>query len=152
MSRFLPLIALALSAPAVAGPTFGLQTDYAATAPENSGPAGIGITGRVGYGIDVGVFKVVPELEISRFSDVWIPKLGGRLMVGAGIEPGIYGHLLLPMWRQIDPVRGWDAGATLDFTAAPMLDFGLHGGALVIDAPKAPQITPVFGLHASLSF
>ncbi len=145
-------LTLALSSPALAGPVIGLQTDYAVTTPENAGPDGLGITGRVGYGLDVGVLEVVPELEVSKFSDAWIPKLGGRVMIGKGVEPGLFGHVLLPMWRQAEPLRGFDAGATLDFTAAPMVDFGLHGGALVLDGVEARQVTPFFGVHASVSF
>jgi len=152
MNRVIPLIALAFSTPALAGPVVGLQTDYAATTEKTTGPNGLGLTGRVGYGFDVGVVEIIPELEVSWFPDTWIPKVGGRAMIGKGIEPGLFGHLLLPMWRQSDPIRGWDAGAVIDFTAAPMVDIGLHGGAMVLDSAENRQITPTFGVHASLSF
>jgi hypothetical protein len=107
----------------------------------------------VGYSADLGLVSVVPEVAVAKFSDIWIPKIGGRIQVGKVIEPGVYGHLLLPLFRQESPVSGWDAGAVLDFTAAPMIDVGLHGGVMVIDpSPRQTTITPVFGIHAALSF
>jgi len=154
MNRFaiLALATLTLSPAALAGPTIGLQTEVAAAPDDGPGPSGLGISGRLGYGLDLGLVELTPEVELASFSGTWVPKIGGRLMVGKGIEPGVYGHLILPVWRQTTPVRGWDAGAIVDFTATPLLDVGIHGGAMVLDSAASRQITPVFGVHASVSF
>jgi hypothetical protein len=155
MHRIIASVVLGLglgTGPAHAGAVVGLQTEYAAPLEANDGPAGLGLSGRVGYGVDLGLFSVVPEMEVAKFSDIWVPKIGGRVQIGKGLEPGIYGHLLLPLWRQASPVRGWDAGVVLDITAAPMIDVGIHGGAMVLDKAPRRTVIPVFGVHASVAF
>jgi hypothetical protein len=92
---------------------------------------------RLGRQLNLLLIKLTPELGggYHAFSGNGDPRvysgfIGGRLGVGAVIEPSIYGHVGLahvsgPASRTA-PIL--DAGVALDFTLLPLIDLGLHAG------------------------
>ena len=84
--------------------------------------------------------------------------VGGRLALGQGLEPGVYGHLGIGRLN-VDPGESrteptFDAGLFLDLTILPLVDLGVHAG---YDTILGKNDTPAFdyyvaGAHAALVF
>lgn len=103
-----------------------------AAAPESDAESGPPITFattvRAGYQLSFVVVDVSFEggLRSMKFAadDPLMAIYGGRVNVGKLIKPGIYVHGLY----SFDGSNGWEAGLTGDFTALPVLKFGLQVG------------------------
>jgi len=114
---------------------------------------GWGFNGRLGYELDLVFAKIVPEVGggWTTFSpvpdkeghDVIRGFAGARLRFGTVIVPSFFAHV---GYGRIKTTRALpndvsaggltaDAGAALEFTLLPLIDFGLHGGVTVV----APQ-------------
>ncbi|MFT5453818.1 MAG: hypothetical protein ACI9K2_000292 [Myxococcota bacterium] len=147
--------ALTVAAPAIAAPIIGVQTDMASPTGGAAG-LGTGFAGTLGYGVELGLAEVIPEIGISWFGESrrLLPRAGGRLMVGKVVEPGVYAHVVFADGLSLAPGRaGWDAGVLLDLTVIPHLDIGVHVGALTLPAAQAERSTHVVGgLHLGVVF
>jgi hypothetical protein len=149
------LLGLALITPALAAPTLGVQADFSSPLGQTSS-LGTGVTGTLGYGVDLALIEVIPELGASWFgaSRRLLPRVGGRVMVGKIVEPGAYAHVVFADGLSLAPGRaGWDAGVMLDITAVPHLDIGLHGGVLALPSGgERPATHLTGGLHMGITF
>ena len=118
---------------ASADPTISIFAEHA-TAMGEAERLGTGFGARVGYGFDAIVADLRPEIGFTRFAPngVWLPSVGAQLRFGKLVEPGVYGHLIVPLGNPDHTRRGYDAGATLDFTAVPNLDLGVHAGVVSV--------------------
>lgn len=92
---------------------------------------------RLGRQVNLILLKLTPEIGggYHAFGGANEPRvysgfIGGRLGVGAVLEPSIYGHLGLAHvsgpGSRTAPIL--DAGLALDFTLLPLIDLGLHAG------------------------
>lgn len=119
----------------------------------------IGIAGRLGYKLDIGVVSLTPEgmFEWDRFGedDHVIRVLGGlRISGGEVFEPGIFGHA---GWGRRnfsdthDSGFAVDAGASLDFTAIPYLKIGAQAAYNLVELERVFDFI-TFGAHLSLVF
>jgi hypothetical protein len=113
---------------------------------QSAAPYGTGLGVRLGVPIDAVLVRVVPEGGVTVWTDAGVtPFVGARVALGKVLEPGAYAHALVPL----DDARlGWDAGASIDFTAIPMLSLGATLGA--VDLGAGPALAG--GLHAGLKF
>jgi len=142
-------MALCLSMPALAGPVLDASLSTATTTATDAPALGTGIGARVGLPLGIGIARIVPEAGLTGWtgSSLLVPEVGARASIGAGIEPGAYGHLLFPMPTPGGPTRGWDAGGTLAFTMLPV-DIGVRAG---LTGLSGPAMQPTTYLTAGLS-
>ncbi len=146
---------LCLLAPslAAAGPVIDARLD-AAVSGDQAPQLGTGIGGRVGLPIDVGPIELIPEAGATFWmgDGLVVPDAGARARFGAALKPGVYGHALFPLPTPGGPSRGWDAGASLDFTMLPV-DIGLHAGMVSLSGRTVDTTTSfVGGLSLGLTF
>jgi len=160
MRHLLPVVlpmALCLSAPAFAGPVLDAHLTTAtptSSASEADVKLGTGLGARVGLPLDLGIARLVPEAGLTAWNGqgLLVPELGARASIGAGIEPGAYGHLLFPMPTPGGPTRGWDAGGSLAFTMLPV-DIGVRAGLLGLSGPAMEPTTYLTaGIDVGFSF
>ena len=149
------LLAVAVASPAFAAPIVGVHTE--AASPLSAEDAlGTGFSGTVGYGFDPALVEVIPEVGATwdAQSRRFLPRVGGRVMVGKVVEPGVYAHAVMADGLSLAPGRaGWDAGALLDLTAIPHLDVGVHAGVLALPgATDRPDTHLTAGLHLGVVF
>ena len=103
------------------------------SAPDDGGASAnpelaFGTTLRAGYQlsfviVDISLEGGVRSLKFSP-DDPLMAIYGGRVNVGKLIKPGIYAHGIY----SFDGASGWEAGLTGDFTAIPVVKFGLQLG------------------------
>lgn len=125
----------------------------------NDHGVGIGVAGRLGYHIPMGVVGITPEgmFEWDRFDDedFTIRVLGGlRISGGKVFQPSVFGHV---GWgqRSLNEVHtddvAVDVGAALDFTAVPFLRIGAQAAYNMILFDDVFDFV-TFGAHVSLLF
>ncbi len=115
---------------------------------------GVGFGLKVGYSIGFGLGRAIPELGCAYYpaQTVVAPKAGGALFLGKGVEGGVYMHGIVPFAPTFTVgATGFDAGAALDFTFLPRVDFGFHfGGQWIGDTDEtidSPDEELVLGGH-----
>lgn len=152
------------SAHAGSGTAVGVDLDYAHGVNEPGVDAGTGFNGRLGYKLDLLIIQVTPEIGggYHTFSGDRNAKLaqafvGGRLMFGKILEPGLYAHLGYGHLSQsVGSHSGAtaDAGVTLDLTLLPLIDLGVHAGykGMLKSGDYDAFDSYVLGLHGSLVF
>lgn len=146
--------ALLLAAPAIAGPTLGVDLDFSGPLGQDSTALGTGGELRAGYALKIPMFTFTPELGAHWYGSgsPIVPKLGARARIGAGVQPGVYGHALFGTTPLSPAPVGFDVGGLLDLTMVPGVDFGVHAGLLQMGAagPLQPADRSVVGgLHIS---
>ena len=148
-------LGVSLGSPALAAPTVGVQLDLA-NPTGGAAALGTGFSGSLGYGVDLALVEVIPQVGATWFSESqrFLPRAGGRMMIGKVVEPGVYAHVVFADGLSVAPGRaGWDAGALLDVTAIPHLDIGLHAGVLSLPSrSETPDTHITGGLHLAVVF
>lgn len=151
------LAAIALHS-AHARPTFnlGIGHEWAIPVTAEGAPLGPGIAGHVGLGIGLKIARLIPEVGIAGYYEqgVLVPRVGGRLLIGWIVTPGVYAHAAGAIGGPFaEPAIGFDGGASLEL-AVPYVRVGAYGGMQVFGGPSGPGIpdqTIVGGLHIVLS-
>lgn len=176
MNRFhllLPALSfLLVSAPgsAAAAPKLSLDADVAVPVTPERVSSGFGGGLRLGYELNAVIVSLTPEVgaDYHGMTGDLAPGVlrgfaGGRVMFGALVKPGVYGHVGYAHVSYGDvngidiPSRGaptFDGGLALDLTFLPKIDLGAHAGYTLVtrndDGPANGYL--VAGLHAALVF
>ncbi|MBX2803149.1 MAG: hypothetical protein KTR31_36045 [Myxococcales bacterium] len=153
--------ALMMASSAHAAPTVHIEGHSTVlTLGDNAPQIGGGVGVRVGMPLNLVAIKLVPEIGITGWQDLTkpvgdgllppallVPEAGARFSFGKVVEPGVFVHALLPLDGGGNDL-GWDAGASIDVTAIPKVDFGLQAG--VVSFGQAPALTA--GGHLGIKF
>ena len=113
-----------------------LDLEYATAISNDFVQHGSGGAFRIGSELDAILVTLIPELTVDYHSfggrsdpSVVTGKVGGRIRFLKILEPGIFAHLGVGH-ISADPFShtgvAFDAGATLDLTILPLIDFGVH--------------------------
>lgn len=116
-------------------------------ATEPGGPSlGEGVAGSLGYGIRLKILRLVPEVGVAYYytRDVWVPRVGARLLVGFVVTPGLYAHANAALGGPFGdalPV-GFDAGGSLHLSV-PFVRAGGYAGIQAFGGASGPDIPDV---------
>lgn len=141
-----------------------LDLDLALPVNDSAADPGGGAAVRFGRKISLLLLSLTPEVGLGyhKFSGaseaaLYRAFVGGRVGIGAIIEPSVFGHIAIGKLDHTSNDR-WapvaDVGLALDFTLLPLLDLGVHGAyntALPRDAYNAFSWFSA-GVHAALVF
>jgi hypothetical protein len=135
--------------------------DFGAALDEPGIDQGGGGAIRVGQKFDLLLLSLTPEAGGSYHafsgdagSKIYSGFLGGKLGIGAVVQPSIFAHLGVAHLDAIESRTApkLDGGLALDFTLIPLIDLGVHGGYNVMfpssDQESLSWLT--FGAHAAL--
>lgn len=153
------LAALALPGSALAGGgvRFGADLEYGLPL-DGAIPPGPGVGLEIGYAIGFGIGRLIPEAGVTYYvnGQMTAPKVGGALFLGKGLEIGVYTHLVVPFAPTLSKgAFGFDAGAALDITVVPKVDFGVHFGGQFIgetdESIASPDEALIAGAHVGFT-
>lgn len=163
-------VVLLASSEASAGVTVHLEQDFAVITNGGS-DIGFGLSGRVGYRVDLGPLWLAPELGggYLSFGDIGRYSLhpsrmygGGRVGLGGFLQPQLYAHAGYGWMGGLGDVsfRGamFEVGVALDVQLLPIFGIGTHLGYASNDNINGGDVAQEafnwvnFGVHAGLTF
>lgn len=166
--RLVPALVLAswvwAPADAQAKPSFGLDLDSNMIIDRERTEDGWGAGIRFGREWEPLLLTLNPELSVQygRFEGLESISAyrfmgGARLGVGFIIEPSVFAHAGAGYLAQDPHESGmglaYDAGAALDLTAIPRIDFGVHAHYAGITAPSGTEVDAAWwalGVHVEI--
>ncbi|MEZ4321959.1 MAG: hypothetical protein R3F61_31095 [Myxococcota bacterium] len=142
--RFVALLALGISSPALAGTQLhlGAAHEWGVPMSAEGGRLGPGVAASIGPSFGLKIARLIPEVGASYHyeSGVLVPRAGGRLILGWIVTPGVYAHANCAVGGPFaDPTLGFDAGVSAHLSI-PFVRVGGYGGIEVFGGESGPGI------------
>jgi len=143
--KLLFFLAVVVASPAAfAGGGWRVAADAGANVDLDGTSTDLGV--RFGRNIKLAVLHLTPEVGGRLLRGGVSPNAGVRVGVGKGVVPTVYAHYGYVLEQT--PVPWFEAGAALDFTFVPKINFGPHASYTALGDDGFPS----FGVHAGVTF